>query len=410
MFRFVRLWDRPVPTYRPGLKYGQGLSTPGVDGLSPEAAPGKILAPARADLAAQPPWRKRKERVGETDGGLGPLRAARSTYSSLLHCFGAVLLLVLAGGCDGQNLPDTAPIPGGGRWRAFARAPVPLHESAAAVIDGKLYYVGGRVPSGAIASLYRYDPPPAGSWTQLASHPGTPVDHMGAAVVDGHLYAVGGLVEFPGPSVNAVYAYDPSENSWSAKAPMPAAAGAMGIGVVEGKVYVIGGLSGGQATNIVCEYDPETNEWTDLTSVSPMPTARDHFVAATVNGKIHCIGGRQVSIHSITGVHEVFDPATRTWETQAPLPTPRGGFAAAVLDGKILIMGGEGAANAVGVFSENEEYDPATDTWRKLSPMTAPRHSIAAGVIDGVVYVAAGSPRIGRSFTDVHEAFSFAFE
>lgn len=330
--------------------------------------------------------------------------------SVLLVCLAG--LLALGGGTCGPALPppDTTPIPGGGAWRSFATAPEPLHESAVAVIGGSLYTIGGRVPAGPINKLYRYDPPPIDAWTQLSSYPGTPVDHMGAAVVEGVLYAFGGTTEFPGPSVAHTFAYDAASDSWSTRSPMPRTLGVMGVGVVDGKVYLIGGLSNFQASNIVLEYDPAEDRWTDLTGICPLPTARDHFMAATVNGKIHCIGGRQTTINSILDVHEVFDPATRTWETRVALPTARGGFAAAVLDGKILIMGGEGAANSVGVFSENEEYDPATDTWRTLSPMTSPRHSAQAGVIGDVVYVPAGGPQLGRTYTSVNEGFSFAFE
>ncbi|UCD30421.1 MAG: galactose oxidase [Planctomycetota bacterium] len=318
---------------------------------------------------------------------------------------------VVMQGCLGSPAgPNTEPIPGGGRWLSFARAPVPFHESAAAVIDGKLYYVGGRLENGPINSLYRYDPPPVDAWTQLASHPGTQVDHMGAAVVDGILYAIGGTIEFPGPSVSEVYAYNPATNQWTAKASMPAPLGIMGVGVVNGKIYCLGGLSNYQATNFVFEYDPATDQWTDLTLVCPMPTARDHCVAAALNGKIHMIGGRQTDVFSILNVHEAFDPASRSWETMASLPTARAGFSAAVLLGKILIMGGEGAANPTGVFAENEEYNPATNTWRTLSPMITPRHSTQAGVIDDVVYVAAGAPQIYRTFTDINEGFSFKFE
>ena len=319
------------------------------------------------------------------------------------------LAVLFAAGCGQQILPDTEPIPGGGRWRAFNPPPVALHEHAITTMDGFLYAVGGRIPDGLIASLYRYGPA-TNQWTQQASHPGTAVDHMQAAVVDGILYAIGGSTDWPGPSVAETYAYNPANNQWSQKSSMPKPTAAMGIGVVDGKIYLIGGLSSSHAVNFVFEYDPATNTWDDLTPTCPMPTPRDHFAAATVNGKIHCIGGRQKDINSIVNVHEVFDPATQQWESRAPMPTARAGFSAAVLNGKILIMGGEGANNAPGVFSDNEEYDPATNTWRRLSPMTAPRHSTQAAVIDGVVYVAAGSPSLGRTFTDVHEGFSFSFE
>lgn len=318
--------------------------------------------------------------------------------------------LMGCGNGSGAEPVDTTPIAGGGRWRSFARPPAPLHEPATGVLDGRIYYVGGRLQSGPLATLYRYDPPPVDGWKKLASFPGTAVDHMGAAAVDGILYAMGGTIEWPGPSVANVYAYDPATDQWSIRASMPKVLGIMGVGVVGGKIYCIGGLSNSEAVNFVFEYDPVENQWTDLTSTSPMPTARDHCIAATVDGKIHMIGGRQVDIGTIMRVHEVFDPATGTWETRAQMPTARAGFSTAVLNGKILVMGGEGSTTATGVFSQNEEYDPATDTWRILSPMTAPRHSTQAGVIDDVVYVAAGSLVIGRTFTDVNEGFSFAFE
>ncbi len=335
--------------------------------------------------------------------------------NSWLPCAGmAALLCAVAGGsCSGPAVlpePDTTPIPGGGAWRQFASPPVAFHEAAAAVIGESLYYVGGRLPNGPIASLYRYDPTPINSWSQLASHPGAPVDHMGAVVVDGLLYAIGGTEEFPGPSVRAAYRYDPATNQWRGISPLPVVLGAMGIGAVNGKIYCIGGLSGSQATDYVFEYDPPTDTWTDLTGVCPMPTARDHSVAAVVDGRIHVIGGRTVTIASIIGAHEAFDPASRTWQSLSPLPTPRAGFASAVLGGRILVMGGEGSGFAGGVFSVVEEYDPATDTWRRLSPMTTPRHSTQAGVIDDVVYVAAGAPVIGRTYTDVNEGFAFKFE
>lgn len=323
---------------------------------------------------------------------------------------GLCAALALAGCQTGTgNPPDTTPIPGGGKWLAFKKPPLPLHEPAAAVLNGKVYYVGGRLESGALNTLYEYDPA-TDEWKKLASFPGAGVDHMMAVVVDGLLYAIGGTLEWPGPSVTEMYAYDPVKNEWSQKASLPKPQGAMGAGVVDGKIYTMGGLSGGVAVNFVFEYDPEMNEWTDLTDICPMPTARDHFIAGTINGKIHGIGGRARDLFAFRNVHEVFDPATQEWSTAAPMPTARGGFIAAVLDGELLIMGGEGAMNDPGVFSQNEAYDPATNTWRTLSPMNSPRHATQAGVVGDVVFVAAGSPVIGRTYTSDHEGFSFGFE
>ena len=96
------------------------------------------------------------------------------------------------------------------------------------------------------------------------------------------------------------------------------------------------------------------------------------------------------------------------WSQKAQLADIRSEAANAFADGKLYVMGG--LARGLESSTLTQEYDPATDTWRTLSPMTAPRHSTQAGVIDDVVYVAAGSLVIGRTFTDVHEGFSFKFE
>jgi N-acetylneuraminic acid mutarotase len=56
-----------------------------------------------------------------------------------------------------------------------------------------------------------------------------------------------------------------------------------------------------------------------------MPTARGAHAAAVIDGKIHLFGGAYRKLFNLvdTDAHEVYDPATDTWETLSPLPTPR---------------------------------------------------------------------------------------
>ena len=142
-----------------------------------------------------------------------------------------------------------------------------------------------------------------------------------------------------------------------------------------------------------------------------MPTARWELATCVVDGMIYAIGGASSTLKASRAV-EVYDPATDTWTTRSEMPTARQGLSASVVNGRIYAIGGGSCTPSVDCTSVPtvEEYDPATDAWRTLSPMTAPRHSAQAGVIGDVVYVAAGSPSIGRTYTDVHEGFSFAFE
>lgn len=86
------------------------------------------------------------------------------------------------------------------------------------------------------------------------------------------------------------------------------------------------------------EYDPATDMWSFK---KPMPTPREYFGIAVYQNKIYCMGGVSsigyYSNGSITGVNEVYDPATDTWETKASIPTPRRGLKANVVNGKIYL-------------------------------------------------------------------------
>jgi hypothetical protein len=165
-----------------------------------------------------------------------------------------------------------------------------------------------------------------------------------------------------------------------------------------GKIYVVGGLAREPASNPatyiavdwVDVYDPATNSWSALAS---MPTARDHFHAAVVDGKIYAIGGRQKDIAATTGVNQVYDIANNTWATgKAPLPTLRGGFAMGRVGRELFVIGGEGPDGSGGAktFDNVEAYNVDTDTWRSLAPMPNPRHGISAAVCNGGIYLAAG--------------------
>jgi hypothetical protein len=154
-----------------------------------------------------------------------------------------------------------------------------------------------------------------------------------------------------------------SEGSWETKAPMHQARYGLGVGVVNGKIYAIGGRVGLNADPIGIneEYDPATDTWTVR---SPMPTPRSGFGIAVYNNKIYCIGGllriqynenTLKSTFVMTGVVEVYDPATDSWESLAMMPSQRVGVVAAVVGDEIyLVDGGSGVT---------EVYDPATDSW-----------------------------------------------
>jgi N-acetylneuraminic acid mutarotase len=185
------------------------------------------------------------------------------------------------------------------------------------------------------------------------------------------------------------------DDYWTSKTPMQQPRGGLGVAAVNGKVYAIGGsnvsglyppdLNGGfVGTNE--EYDPETDSWTFKAA---MPTPRAYFAIAVCQNKIYCIGGTaDIGLDEIyhlfptyinSGVNEVYDPATDTWETKTPMPIARRDVEAHVVYGKIYVIG----------ENLNEVYDPATDTWTTKSPMPDVATHFVSAVFDGKIYVVA---------------------
>jgi N-acetylneuraminic acid mutarotase len=159
----------------------------------------------------------------------------------------------------------------------------------------------------------------------------------GSAVVDGKIYVVGGRSVSSGIS-KIMEEYDPAADTWRGRALMPTSRQGARAAAVDGIVYAIGGNTGFTETSAVEAYDPTTNTWAKKTD---MPTARSITAAAAVDGKIYVIGGNGENGATFTfRTVEVYDPATDTWTRKADMPTARWSPAADVVDGKIYVFGG----------------------------------------------------------------------
>ena len=188
-------------------------------------------------------------------------------------------------------------------------------------------------------------------------------------------------------------------DSWVEKAPMKVGRAYFGMAVVNGKIYAIGGTISDSNTplSINEEYDPVNDSWTFK---QKMPTERCMFAVAVWQNKIYCIGGsaRINGSIQVTGLNQVYDPATDSWETKAPMPTSRSWMPANIVDGKIYVMGGYSPKDQGGVSENvgslvnvNEVYDLATDTWT-TNKAPAPDGSTwsASAVFDNKIYVIGG--------------------
>lgn len=254
------------------------------------------------------------------------------------------------------------------------------------------------------------------SWTTVAPLP-IAMNHANAAVVDGKIYVLGGLAggvvwrAFPD-----CYVYDPKTDHWTTLPPMPRdqARGSSAVGVRGTKIYLAAGMRsldgslGGlhDTVDTVTSYDSKNGAWKTLPS---LPAPRDHAGAALVGHKMYVLGGRtqgQVNVRNTTYVLDVRSPEAG-WTQKADMPTARGGLSAGVVGSVVYTFGGEGnpTPGSDGVFNETEAYVTVTDTWRKLAPMALPRHGTSAVSVGGGIYIPGGSIAEGAGPVDAFDVF-----
>ena len=197
--------------------------------------------------------------------------------------------------------------------------------------------------------LCRFDPH-TNQWCGEVAPTSSCRTSVGVAVLDGFLYginftianvflndycflAVGGQ---DGVScLNFVERYDPNTNRWSKVATMSTKRLGVAVAVLGGYLYAIGGSDGTSPLNSVERYDPRTNRWSP---VSPMGTRRKHLGCAVYNNMIYAVGGRDDTTELSSA--ERYNPQTNQWQPIVAMTSRRSGVGLAVVNGLLYAVGG----------------------------------------------------------------------
>jgi N-acetylneuraminic acid mutarotase len=167
--------------------------------------------------------------------------------------------------------------------------------------QGRLYLAGGFHAGASVAFFDRYDPA-TNSWTSLPDLP-EPRDHVSAAVVNGRMYVIGGRTygKVFRPNNDA---FDFATGRWTTGlAPLPTLRSGTATAVFGTEIAVIGGERSGATFSTVEAYDTATNTWRTLTS---MPTARHGIQAAMYHGGAYIAdGGTRSGGGAATAVQQV---------------------------------------------------------------------------------------------------------
>lgn len=214
-------------------------------------------------------------------------------------------------------------------WSKGVPLPTPRGALTATAVGGKIYAIGGAknpsystpelrptVPVENLAINEVFDTA-TNTWS-TARPMLTARNHHGAALIDGKIYVVGGRVGSTfiiglSTNVNTNEAYDVGKNTWSSVFGVPTARSGVGVAVLNGRMHVLGGeaylndLVGTFRTHEA--YNPKTNSWERL---PPMPTPRHGLAAVEIGGKIYAVSGANVAggggPHEGVTVNEAYDP------------------------------------------------------------------------------------------------------
>lgn len=218
-------------------------------------------------------------------------------------------------------------VPKTNQWSAGPGLPEARAEGVVATVNGKIYAIGGRTASTPGASNFddhadtaRGDVlnPRSGRWSRIADAPSAR-NSAAVAVIDSKIYVVGGRQAFKEPdgslrqiNVATLEIYDPVSDRWEVKASMPRAQGGLAAAAHEGRLYAFGGEQWVPEQKVFAEswaYDPSTDRWSAL---PPLPTPRHGLGAAAVGNQIFLMGGgEKVGGAQASRVHEVLEIPTR---------------------------------------------------------------------------------------------------
>jgi N-acetylneuraminic acid mutarotase len=273
--------------------------------------------------------------------------------------------------------PVSAATPVENSWMSKASMHVARSNLGVAIVNGKIYAIGGKSKSGLVDTNEEYDPT-TNTWTYKTPMP-TPSNMFVTAVCQNKIYCLGA-------GINEVH--NPQTNKWEIKTPLHILIAR--ANVVNDKIYVIGGYPN-YTTNEV--YDPATDTWV---LKAPMPKAGAVAASAVLDDKIYFFGGNQEN--GFVSITEIYDPVTDTWSLGTGAPTYFiSGSAAVVTSGvtapkRIYVFDHPYADLAVmhGPFYTNQVYGPHNNSWTSGADIPTSRQSFGAAVVNDIIYVIGG--------------------
>jgi len=212
-------------------------------------------------------------------------------------------------------------------------------DHAVVSLQSFLYVVGGTNGTVSLKSTERYDPK-TDTWKYMASME-IGRCYVAAAILNGKIYAVGGSATPAGPggpgggpgALTSVETYDPTTDKWEVlPSKTNVARSSHAVAVAGGMLYAVGGEDGGAnpvSYDSVERYDPTADTWTMMSS---MNVPRCQVGAGVISGILFAVGGYNDRTQvGWTSSVEKYDAKSDSWRMVAPFPLERQYIGVAVL-------------------------------------------------------------------------------
>ncbi|XP_019853495.1 PREDICTED: kelch-like protein 2 [Amphimedon queenslandica] len=249
---------------------------------------------------------------------------------------------------------------------------------SAGSIDGRLYAVGGECETKFshegtlyLSSVEYYDPI-QNTWSNVAEMRYAR-SFAAVAVLNDKLYAIGG--ETTQYCYKSVEEYDPVANTWSIVPDMHTARSGAGAAALDGRLYVLGGQDRAVHYSSMECYDPNEKRWYMCPS---MKHPRSGVATAVLGRYLYAIGGRDRHRQAYYDIVERFNVDTNTWESFPRLTHSRAWPAATVFKNEVYVIGGyDGQLRLKSV----ERFDEKEQKWKRSGDMVEFRAGCGSAVL-----------------------------
>ncbi len=292
--------------------------------------------------------------VWKTFSALGEARShpAVSVYQDKIYSFG--------GGGDAFKSLNLSEVydPNLDQWSALSPMPTQRSGASAVTFGDAIYVMGGgfKKPDGRFKFLTTVEAyyPKEDRWETQPSLL-QPHDYPACAVLDNKIYIIGGHhpdATEGGPQTDPAFSFterwDVSSKPWESVDDMPTPRFAASAITIDDQLWVLGGVAatpeGFHEYDLIEVYDPKTSRWAQSSLALPSSSAGQG--AVVFKNRLYIFGGFREGI-GICKLGNVLDLKNKTWSVLPPMPLDRAAMGLAVVGSTIYLIGGWRANRSV---------------------------------------------------------------